>query len=530
MPLSGRCLPLLKAGKAKILIACLALTLVAGCAHVSPREEAETAVKKDPRLLAMLARYEENQGNWDRASQFYASIDDPFAWFALARISFIVNRPDNALDYIDLLIESGAFVDEALELRTKIYARKGDWHQAIEDTETLVERYPDNTQLKLFLANLRIIISDFTGAQEILRGLLVNGEDTMVLYTLSKACLGNKDLACAKDALRRVIELKPRFAPAYLELGRTHELLGESDEAESVYRQYLELEPDAMEALLVLSDLYISTNRYDDAIEQMEKLRRLSDDPQIIRKLALLQLQEGRYEDAIASIASIREAGIEDSYYLAIAYAKLDRLQEALAELSRITFTSRLGCEAALLRSSILKDLGRHDEVIDELSSAWDYFSPKGGCNEVGYQLATEFDAAGRREEGLEIALKLLESNPHDPVALNFVGYIWADEAANLDRAFEMISEALKQRPEDPYILDSMAWVLYRQNKPKEALAFLQKAVEKLDNDPTIHEHLGDVLLSLGKRDKALDHYLKASALSKNASDGLKEKINDLLD
>jgi tetratricopeptide (TPR) repeat protein len=201
-----------------------------------------------------------------------------------------------------------------------------------------------------------------------------------------------------------------------------------------------------------------------------------------------------------------------------------------LSELSLITLTSRLGCEAALLRSSILKDLGRHDEVIDELVSAWDYFSPKGGCIEIGYQLATEFDAGGRREEGLEIALKLLESNSHDPVALNFVGYIWADEATHLDQAFEMISEALKQRPDDPYILDSMAWVLYRQNRAKEALRYLQKAVEKLDTDPTIHEHMGDVLQSLGKHDRALDHYLKASSLSRNARDELQEKINELVD
>lgn len=519
------------AGRVKLLIAFgIFLAFAAGCAHVPSQEETGGIWGKDPRLLAMLARYEENLGNWNRASEIYAAIDDPFAWFALARISFILNQPDSALDFIDRLIDSETFVDEALELRTKIYARKGDWHQAIQDTETLVERYPDNAQLKLFLANLKIIISDFTGAQEILRGLLGTGDDTMILYTLSKACMGNKDLNCAKDALLQVIELKPRFTPAYLELGKIHELLGEIRQAESVYRQYLEFEPDAMEALLVLSDLYISTNRYEEAIEQMDKLRQLSDDPQILRKLALLQLQEGRYEDALGSITSLKETSPEDAYYLAIAYAKLGRLQEALSELSLITLTSRLGCEAALLRSSILKDLGRHDEVIDELVSAWDYFSPKGGCIEIGYQLATEFDAGGRREEGLEIALKLLESNSHDPVALNFVGYIWADEATNLDQAFEMISEALKQRPDDPYILDSMAWVLYRQNRAKEALRYLQKAVEKLDTDPTIHEHMGDVLQSLGKHDRALDHYLKASSLSRNARDELQEKINELVD
>ncbi len=496
-----------------------------------PQEDSHIAGKPDsPRLTLMLARYEENLGNWNNALELYAAVDDPIAWFAQARILYITNQPDRALEFIDRLIESDAFVDEALDLRTRIYARKGDWAQAIEDTEILVGRYPENTQLKLFLANLKIIVADFTGAQEILRGLLGSDDDSMVLYTLSKACQGNKDLPCAKDYLRRVIELQPRFGPAYLELGRVHELLGEKKEAESVYRQYLEIEPDAVEALVVLSDLYISTSRYQDAIDQMQKLRQLSSDPQIIRKLALLQLQEGMYEEALGTITSLQEMTLEDSYYLAIVYAKLDRLHEAFSQLSQITLTSRLGCEAVLLRSSILKDLGRHDEMMDELFRAWDFFSPKDGCAEVGYQLATELDADGRREEGLEIATKLLQSNPKDPVALNFVGYIWADEATNLDQAHEMISEALRQRPDDPYIMDSMAWVLFRQNMPEEALTYLKKAVEKLDTDPTIHEHMGDVLQSLGKKDKALDHYLKASLLNRNTRDELEEKINELVD
>lgn len=519
------------AGGISLLIVLGILALSAGCAHVPPLEGNRVAGEEvSPRLTFMLARYEENLGNWNNALDLYASMDDPIAWFAQARILYIINNPDRALEFIDRLIESHTFVDEALDLRTRIYARKGDWNQAIEDTEILVERYPENTQLRLFLANLKIIVADFTGAQEILRSLLGSEDDSMVLYTLSKACLGNKDLSCAKDQLRRVIELQPRFAPAYLELGRVHELLGEKREAESVYKQYLEIEPDAVEILVALSDLYISTNRYQDAVDQVQRLRQLSSDPQIIRKLALLQLQEGMYEEALSTITSLQEMSLEDSYYLAIVYAKLGRLDDAFSQLSQITLTSRLGCEAALLRSSILKDLGRHDEMMDELFRAWDFFSPRDGCAEAGYQLATELDADSRREEGLEIATKLLQSNPKDPVALNFVGYIWADEAINLDQAHEMISEALRQRPDDPYILDSMAWVLFRQNRPEEALAYLKRAVEKLDTDPTIHEHMGDVLQSLGKKDRALDHYLKASLLIRSSRDELEEKINELAD
>ena len=522
---------MLTAGRIKLLIVLGLLALAAGCAHAPARESAPAPAElrqQDPRLLLMLGRYEENQGHWKKALELYAKVDDPVAWLAQARISYLLNDTDTALHFIDRLIEKDAFVGESLEIRTKIYARKGDWHQAIEDTESLVQRYPDHSQIKLFLANLRIIVSDFTGAEELLRGMPGSQEDVSILYTLSKACLGNKDLSCARESLQKVLEINPRFTPAYLDLGKVHELLGDTAMAESSYQQYLEIEPDAAEALIALSDLYLSTGRYQDAIACMEKLRQLSGDPRITRKLVLLQLQEGMYDEAIANIASLPEKGMEDSYYLAIAYARLGMLEQAYDELSGISLEGRLGCEAVLLRSSILKDLGRQGEVIEELSTAWRHFSAQEGCVEVGYQLATELDLAGRRDEGLEIANRLLETDPADPVALNFVGYIWADEAINLDQAHEMIGEALNQRPDDPYILDSMAWVLFRMNRPKQALTYLEKAVQKLDTDPTIHEHMGDILQSLGKRDRALDHFLKASVYSRNASDVLRKKIDEL--
>lgn len=514
----------------KPILAVLLLLVAFGCAHVSSEKTPADPEPTDPYLNMILARYEENQGNWFKALELYAKIDDPFALLAQARIYFILNQPDNALKYVDRLIESDNLVDEALELRTKIYARKGDWRQAIKDTEVLAKRYPDNIQLKLFLANLKIIVSDFKGAEKILRGLIGKDmNDAMILYALSKACYGDKDLACAQETLRKVIQLSPKFTPAYLDLGKIYELSKEIGKAESAYKKCLELEPYSVEGLVSLTDLYISTNRYKEATEQLIKLKEINDDSQIVRKLVLLQLQQGKFEDALANLMTIKEMTIEDSYYLGITYTKLDRLQNALDALSDVTLPSRLGCETVMLRASILKDLGRGQEAIDELITAWDYFSQKTACKEVGYLLATELDTAGRRDEGMEIAQKILEQSPHDPIALNMVGYVWADRGINLDKAYTMIREALQAKPDDPYILDSLAWVYYKQGKFEKAVDCLRKALKKLDTDPTIHEHMGDILKSMGRNKKALDHYLKSSSLSKKPQDELKEKINVLL-
>jgi predicted negative regulator of RcsB-dependent stress response len=65
--------------------------------------------------------------------------------------------------------------------------------------------------------------------------------------------------------------------------------------------------------------------------------------------------------------------------------------------------------------------------------------------------------------------------------------------------------------------------------KPKEALAIMEKALKALKDDPVINEHMGDILMSLGKSKRALDFYLRSSTLNRSPSKDLKDKINKLL-
>jgi len=477
----------------------------------------------------MLARTAENNGDWKEALDLYATIDDPFSWLAQARIHFILNQSASAMNFVDKLIQENVYADEALELRTKIYARKGDWEQAIKDTETLTEKYPDNRQLKLFLANLKIVVSDFQGARTILEGLLGTDDDSMILYTLSKACFGMKDLECTQKALKDVISINPKFTPAYIDLAKTNELLGQPGQAEDVYKQLLEIDPYSNDGLIAISEFYISQKDYPEAISTLEKLMRINPHVQIVRKLIILKLQEGLYREALSDFDQIEEKTHEDNYYLAIVYAKLHRYADALQVLKDIPIEGRLGCDVTMLRSSIQKDMGNSKEALEILLSAWEYYGDTEICNDIAYQLATELDFAGRREEALDIAAKLLDRNPHDPLALNFIGYIWADEGKNLDEAYDMIKEALDMRPDDPFILDSMAWVLFRKNLGNQALHYMEKALELLDSDPIMLEHMGDILKSLGRVNEALDYYIKSSILN-NKRQGIQEKIDELLE
>jgi Flp pilus assembly protein TadD len=109
--------------------------------------------------------------------------------------------------------------------------------------------------------------------------------------------------------------------------------------------------------------------------------------------------------------------------------------------------------------------------------------------------------------------LRALEFEPDQPYVLNYLGYSWAEQGVKLEKAFEMIDKAVKQRPNDGYIVDSMGWVLYRMGKFEGAVTHLERAVEVRPEDPTINDHLGDAYWRVGRQTEARFQWRRALSL-----------------
>jgi tetratricopeptide (TPR) repeat protein len=99
--------------------------------------------------------------------------------------------------------------------------------------------------------------------------------------------------------------------------------------------------------------------------------------------------------------------------------------------------------------------------------------------------------------------LKALELEPDEPLVLNYLGYSMVEKGENLDEALAMIERAVRARPDDGYITDSLGWVLYRLGRVDEAVPHMLRAVELTPDDPIINDHLGDVLWKAGRHREA---------------------------
>lgn len=103
----------------------------------------------------------------------------------------------------------------------------------------------------------------------------------------------------------------------------------------------------------------------------------------------------------------------------------------------------------------------------------------------------------------------IIEKDPINATALNALGYTLADRTDRLDEAYELIRQALLLEPDEPAILDSMGWVLYRMGRLDESLEYLQKAYARFP-DPEVAAHLGEVLWMKGEQSAAREIWQQA--------------------
>lgn len=140
------------------------------------------------------------------------------------------------------------------------------------------------------------------------------------------------------------------------------------------------------------------------------------------------------------------------------------------------------------------------DELENPTAGHWVLFYTRG----IAYEQLKNWPAA---EADLRRALEL---SPDQPSVLNYLGYSFIEMGENLEEAQTMIETAVAGRPNDGYITDSLAWLLYRVGKFEEAVPHMERAAELLPVDPIVNDHLGDVLWMVGRKTEARFQWRRA--------------------
>ena len=243
-----------------------------------------------------------------------------------------------------------------------------------------------------------------------------------------------------------------------------------------------------------------------------------------------------RYEDAIAVYRQL-PAGPPLKWTAELQVARnleeLERDREAAGLFDRLAEHKPVRVEAL----TGLGDLHRGNKDFDKAAEAYGRAIDGIGSIEAGhwrllfkrgmaFERAKKWDLA---ERDLEHALRL---RPDQPYVLNYLAYSWADQGVNLERARGMLERAVALRPQDGYIVDSLGWIFYRMNDFETAVRHLERAVELRSQDATINDHLGDAYWQVGRFNEARFQWKRALSLDPEPENiqAIKDKIREGLD
>ena len=163
-----------------------------------------------------------------------------------------------------------------------------------------------------------------------------------------------------------------------------------------------------------------------------------------------------------------------------------------------------------------------YTEILERIDAKHPLFPEVTDSRGVAYERNGEWEKA---EKDL---LKSLEASPNQAYVINYLAYSWIEKGVKIEESLKMLEKANKIKSNDPYIIDSLGWALYKLKRYEESKNYLQLAVRLMPADPIVNDHYGDVLWKNGNELQARYYWNYVLNLEKAEKD-LKEKIEQKL-
>jgi len=493
-------------------------------------------------LLA--AEFAGNSGDIDASLQYYRqaseTIEDSRIAARTAYIALYGEQYEEALLALDRWQKLEPDSTELPRMYAVTYLKLGQPEKAVPYIKiTLSSTRGDSTDkamaVKQMLAKDATVADAYIVLQELNRE--EKNKHFMVLQSRYAAQLKKYDESLA--LLDEVLKIDPALYEVLIIKARILSTQGKHDEAAVLIKQVLEELPENNALRLQYARMLVEQRDLPAAVEQYSILsEKLPDDGEIILSLALLNIETKNLDEAIEALLHLIDIDKKVSianYYLgrieqnqgdekqAIAYylrvnsgdyrfdaqlrigvllSILGKPDEGLAKLEALAEKQTnwtLRVKAYLAQGEILRKQNRYKEGVEMYSQALQQNREDTTLLYARGLMAEKVDRLDMAEADL---LKVISKEPDNADALNALGYTLADRTARYKEALKYIERAAELVPDDPAILDSLGWVSYRLGKMDDAIKWLSKAFEKLE-DAEIAAHYGEVLWHSDRKDEA---------------------------
>ena len=138
------------------------------------------------------------------------------------------------------------------------------------------------------------------------------------------------------------------------------------------------------------------------------------------------------------------------------------------------------------------------------------------------------YERIGEWEKAEKDLLSSLEESPDQAYVINYLAYSWIEQGVKIEQSLKMLERANNLKSDDPYIIDSLGWALFKLKRYNDSKYYLQSALKLMPADPTINDHYGDVLWKNGNKIQARYYWNYVLSLE-DAEEDLKDNIKNKL-
>jgi len=381
-------------------------------------------------------------------------------------------QADAALEQYKVIADANPEDAQTYVRIAEIYRKQGKFDLALEHLKKAESMVQDSVEVPYNIAAIYQAQGRFDEAIPIMRDLLKKSEKADGKYSNGE----KSNRAVFLERLGTIYRDQGNNSAAN-ETFREIVALGGDENIERGYQQIIDTWREAKEWQKAL----------DTAKEAVQKLP----SPQLKMVLALQQVDMGDADKALADVRAMLKGGANSSSNSNSNSNTDDR-------------------EVYITLAQMNARLRRFSDAAQALDKAEQLSSKTDDEEYVWFLRGSNFEREKRYTEAEEQFKKVLASDPEHASALNYLGYMLADQNMKLEEALGYIKRAVDLDPANGAYLDSLGWAYFRLGKFELAEDNLLKASQKINTDPTVHDHLGDLYQKTGRLKLAATHWERA--------------------
>lgn len=384
---------------------------------------------------------------------------------------------------------------------------------AVQTLEPFVAQYPKRADVQIGFAQLlaRTGQGDLACRRAAAASAAVPNDHER-LGEAADVCWQAGNMGEARSMLEKYLKKHPNDSYVLLIFGRVEERLGRRasalDALVRAMKQPASDERIAFNAGELAADLGDAPKTEAYFKRYVEMLRAQSEDIDLTRlevwlRLGNAALMQKSPERAAEYYAELRGGpfAVDARIREALALTDAGRPEDALKALREGREELKLDAPALMsAESKLLLELNRKQEAVALMKQAAQTYPTE---PEVLYDAAMVEMDSGLRTEAEKHLRALMTVNPQHIQGANALGYLLTEDNRDLKFARELLERAYRAEPLNPYILDSMGWLNFREGRYRAAAEFTTASLKRLW-DIEVAGHLVEIYVAQGKKTEAL--------------------------